>query len=230
MRLLRLYPRAWRRRYEAEMRAVLEQHDVTLSTRLDLLRGALDAWQEQRQEQRRFAMTPDSAAAAWRGMRVGLVPSAFIVAQFLLELVGSDNSDLHAVLTLMWPASVAALFLVCLRAGAGEAGRGSAWCSRLAAGAAAGLVSVTLVLIVNNALTLADIAFGISRFVLGLQGIQVFYGAPFATVAARIFAAQAVAGATALTLAGGLLGAGLAALGTPLNALARRRAAAVNTR
>lgn len=226
MRLLRLYPRAWRRRYEAEMRAVLEQHDVTLSTRLDLLRGALDAWQEQR----RFAMTPDFAAAAWRGARLGLVPSASIVAQFLLQLVGSDNSDLHAVLTLMWPASVAALLLVCLLAGAGEAGRGSAWRSRLAAGAAAGLVSVALVLVVNNGLTLADFGFGISGFVLGLQGIHVSYGTPFATVAARIFATQVVAGAAALTMAGGLLGAGLAALGTPLNALAQRRAAAVNTR
>lgn len=58
------------------MRAVLEQHEVTLRTRLDLLRGALDAWQEQR----RLAMTSDSAAAAWRGARLGLVPSAFIVA------------------------------------------------------------------------------------------------------------------------------------------------------
>jgi hypothetical protein len=225
MRLLRLYPRAWRRRYEAEMRAVVEQHQVTLATRLDLLRGALDAWQDQR----RFAMAPESAAAVWRGARLGIVPSAFIVAQFLLELVGSDNSDLHAVLSLTWPASVAALFLVCLRAGAGEAGRGSAWRSRLAAGAAAGLVSVALVLIVNNGLTLADVGLGISRFVLGLQGIQVS-GDSFATVAARVFATQVVAGAAALTLAGGLLGAGLAALGTPLNALARRHAATVNTR
>ena len=55
--------------------------------------------------------------------------------------------DTYAVLTLMWPAWVAALFLVCFRAGAGEAGRGSAWRSRLAAGAAAGLVSVALVLV-----------------------------------------------------------------------------------
>lgn len=226
MRLLRLYPRAWRRRYEAEMRAVLEQHHVTLTTRLDLLRGALDAWQVQR----RSSMTPNSAAAAWRGARLGLFPSAFIVAQFVLELVRSDNSDLQAVLTLMWPASVAALLLVCLLAGAGEARRGTAWCSRLAAGAAAGLVSVALVLVVNSGLILADFGFGISGFVLGLQGIHVSYGTPFATVAARTFAAQAVARAAALTLAGGLLGAGLAALGTPLNALAQRRDAAVNTR
>ena len=40
---LRLYPRAWRERYGGEMLAVLEQHEATLGTALDLLRGALDA-------------------------------------------------------------------------------------------------------------------------------------------------------------------------------------------
>jgi hypothetical protein len=41
--LLRLYPRAWRARYEAEVLAVLEQADLGLRARLDLGRGALDA-------------------------------------------------------------------------------------------------------------------------------------------------------------------------------------------
>jgi hypothetical protein len=76
---------------------------------------------------------------------------------------------------------------------------------------------------VNNGLTLVDVGFGISRFVLGMQGHQVFYGDPFATVAARVFAAQVIASSAALTLAGGLLGAGLAALGTPLNATVQPR-------
>jgi hypothetical protein len=42
-RWLRLYPRAWRRRYEAEMLAVLEARPLTNRVRLDLVRGALDA-------------------------------------------------------------------------------------------------------------------------------------------------------------------------------------------
>ena len=42
-RWLRLYPRAWRKRYEAEMLAVLEARNVDWRTRLDLARGALDA-------------------------------------------------------------------------------------------------------------------------------------------------------------------------------------------
>lgn len=41
--LLRLYPRVWRERYEAEMVAVLEQYHITLKTLVDLLLGALDA-------------------------------------------------------------------------------------------------------------------------------------------------------------------------------------------
>ncbi len=41
--LVTLYPRAWRRRYEAEMLALLEQHRVTLLTVLDLLFGMIRA-------------------------------------------------------------------------------------------------------------------------------------------------------------------------------------------
>jgi hypothetical protein len=41
--ILRLYPQAWRERYETEMVALLEQHHLTLWTVLDLLVGALDA-------------------------------------------------------------------------------------------------------------------------------------------------------------------------------------------
>jgi hypothetical protein len=41
--IVRLYPRKWRERYETEMRALLEQHDSTFFTMLDLFLGALDA-------------------------------------------------------------------------------------------------------------------------------------------------------------------------------------------
>ena len=41
--LLRLYPRAWRARYESEVLALLEQADLGRRARLDLARGALDA-------------------------------------------------------------------------------------------------------------------------------------------------------------------------------------------
>ena len=41
--LVKLYPSAWRRRYEAEMLAVLEEHHVTVLTILDLLFGVIAA-------------------------------------------------------------------------------------------------------------------------------------------------------------------------------------------
>ncbi len=41
--ILRCYPPSWRERYESEMTAVLEQHEVTFGTWFDLLRGAFDA-------------------------------------------------------------------------------------------------------------------------------------------------------------------------------------------
>ncbi|MDQ6743553.1 MAG: hypothetical protein M3Z97_11700 [Candidatus Dormibacteraeota bacterium] len=42
-RLLRLYPRSWRRRYGREMEALVAQTPATPRAVLDLLRGALDA-------------------------------------------------------------------------------------------------------------------------------------------------------------------------------------------
>lgn len=41
--LLRCYPPAWRERYEPEMTAILEQHQVSAATWFDLLRGAVEA-------------------------------------------------------------------------------------------------------------------------------------------------------------------------------------------
>jgi len=41
--LLRLYPKPWRARYEAEVAAVLDQHGCTVRTLVDLAAGALDA-------------------------------------------------------------------------------------------------------------------------------------------------------------------------------------------
>lgn len=42
--LLRLYPGVWRARYGDEMEALLDEGRPTLRERLDLVRGALDAW------------------------------------------------------------------------------------------------------------------------------------------------------------------------------------------
>lgn len=41
--LIRLYPRSWRRRYETEFRALLDQHTLNVWDVADIVRGALDA-------------------------------------------------------------------------------------------------------------------------------------------------------------------------------------------
>jgi len=41
--LLRVYPQAWRDRYEVEFRAMLEQCDLTFWDRVDIFFGGLDA-------------------------------------------------------------------------------------------------------------------------------------------------------------------------------------------
>jgi hypothetical protein len=43
-RLIRLYPRAWRERYEEEFVALIEQRPASLRDALDVALGALDAW------------------------------------------------------------------------------------------------------------------------------------------------------------------------------------------
>lgn len=43
-RVIRLYPRAWRDRYEAELVDLLASRRPSVVDRLDLVRGALDAW------------------------------------------------------------------------------------------------------------------------------------------------------------------------------------------
>jgi hypothetical protein len=42
--LVRLYPPAWRDRYEKEFLAVLEERPITPSIAFDVCRGAADAW------------------------------------------------------------------------------------------------------------------------------------------------------------------------------------------
>lgn len=42
-RLVRLYPAAWRERYEVELRALLDERTPDVLDRLDIIRGPIDA-------------------------------------------------------------------------------------------------------------------------------------------------------------------------------------------
>lgn len=204
MKLLRLYPKAWRQRYGAEMRALLDQHEVTIVTRLDLLRGALDAWLFDR----RFAVT----LPALRGARLGLVPCAFVVAQFLLGL------DLHVDTTLfnlLGTAIVPSLAVACLWAGKREAERDTGWAARLAAGAAAGATGALASIVVQNGLLLADLRFSITSTVIALQGGSIS-GDGFAVVAGRILSPAALESIAVGVVVAGVAGAVIGAAGTVL--------------
>jgi hypothetical protein len=55
--LLRLYPRRWRGRYEVEVQALLEEHEIRPRTLVDLLIGALDARLDPAYAQERSVLT-----------------------------------------------------------------------------------------------------------------------------------------------------------------------------
>jgi hypothetical protein len=90
VKILGLYPAWWRARYEEEMRALLDQHQVTLRTRINLLRGALDAWLFIR----RTGMTPQRHHSWFHPAWVLAIPSLFVVAHFLVQILyyGDDSS------------------------------------------------------------------------------------------------------------------------------------------
>jgi hypothetical protein len=206
VKLLRLYPKAWRQRYEAEMQALLDQHEVTIVTRLDLLRGALDA----SLFDRGFAMSP--TLPALRGARLGLVPCAVVVAGFLLRL------DLHADTTLrnlLGTAVLPSLAAVCLWVGKREAERGTGCTARLVAGAAAGAAGMLASTVVQNGLLLADLRFAITSSVIALQGGSVS-GEGFAVVASRILSPGALETTAAAVVVAGVVGAVVAAGGAVL--------------
>ena len=69
--LIRLYPTAWRRRYADEMLATLEQRQVRSRDRLDLVRGALDAWLHEPTRVPAFAAL--GAGGLWTVVGAGVV-------------------------------------------------------------------------------------------------------------------------------------------------------------
>jgi hypothetical protein len=192
------------------MLALLEQHNVTLATRLDLLRGAWDAWTEQR----RYVMTP-LFTSAWRGTRLGLIPCVLPVAGFLLSLdLRADSTLLNLLRT--GPAPIATILLVCLWAGKREAERDSAWPGRLLASAATAIVGLLGSMVLQDVLLLSDLGFGISGHVIALQGGSVSYGGTVASTAASLVSARSLLIDAIAFVAAGTLGACVGALGTTL--------------
>lgn len=217
MILLRLYPRAWRERYEAEMLALLEEHDVTLATRLDLLRGAFDAWHEQR----RSVMTPLPTVVR-RAAGLGLIPSVVIIATFLLGLVLRSPF----LVNYLGLGALPAVVVVCLLAGVWAAGGRRTWRDRLGAGlvagASAGLVAGALDVVVLISLSMAQVVFGLWVSPLGAPSEVVAGHLQTVTVATRashLLNVTMLLAAVEGLLADALPGAAIGAVGAALRAI-----------
>lgn len=71
--LVRLYPPAWRRRYGDEMLALLEVGPLRSRVRLDLLRGAVDAWLHPPTPSRVPAIAALTGGGLWTVAAAGVV-------------------------------------------------------------------------------------------------------------------------------------------------------------
>lgn len=88
--LLRLYPSAWRARYEAEMTALLEQRGRRLSDAIDLVRAALDAHRQPVGDAATHGGTSMSPGnAGWAAVIGGLLWSFAYLAVWLTARVVS---------------------------------------------------------------------------------------------------------------------------------------------
>lgn len=72
-RLLALYPRWWRDRYDDEMRALLELAPVRPRDRLDLVRGAFDAWLHPPTPSHIPALAALSGGGLWTVLAAGIL-------------------------------------------------------------------------------------------------------------------------------------------------------------
>lgn len=89
MWLLRLYPRRWQARYGEEMAALLEARVMTRRDRLDLVRGALDAWIHPPTPSRTPAVASLLGGGLWTVVAAGVMfqPTPPDWPGYLLEVV-----------------------------------------------------------------------------------------------------------------------------------------------
>jgi hypothetical protein len=143
MRLLRLYPRAWRARYGEEMLALLEQHHLSVRTRINLLRGALDAQLHMRGP----IMSGNRRPTVRWSLLVALLPSTFVVVHWVCQLYPfpGDSTLWDALVILgMMVAALAATW-----AGTSAQGMGGRLPDSAVAGGLVGLAALLIAWIVS---------------------------------------------------------------------------------
>jgi hypothetical protein len=121
--MLRLYPPAWRRRYDAEMAALLEQHESSFATVLDLGRGAVDAWMLAGSEGLTMQILRRDAAVLRQSTVVGLLLGGVWIAYCLVNTLAKLDSTGNSVLNNGLTAALVLFFALAGFLGAWRTGR-----------------------------------------------------------------------------------------------------------
>jgi DNA-binding PadR family transcriptional regulator len=92
--IVKLYPRKWRERYEIEMLALLEEHQITFLTVFDLLFGVVDARLDPHYRTERDLL-------AFKNPRVATLAFFAMLAVFLFLVQGSEFVIIQGAITLL---------------------------------------------------------------------------------------------------------------------------------
>ena len=209
MRMLRLYPGAWRARYGEEMLALLEQHHLSVRTRINLLRGALDA----QLHQRRSVMSRNRRPSVRWSLLVALLPSTFVVVHWACQLYPfpGDSTLWNALVILgMMVAALAATW-----AGTSTQGMGGSLRDSAVAGGLVGMAALLIAWIVSWGLTIAGLA-GVFAWAADLQGGSGHISFSFGPYLAQVWK-EVLLGAAEFAIVGCIAGAALGLAGGWLN-------------
>jgi hypothetical protein len=148
-RLIRLYPRAWRQRYQDEFAGLVADISAAHPSRLgrlrlavDVARGALDAWIHRRQTMNlpERPMTPAVRRGALDGMLVSVAVATVLVLSNVVFPAGPNESDDDPEYLVQLTAGYLLLFLVFVLIGLRARRRSDSQWAGAAGGAAAGFV------------------------------------------------------------------------------------------
>jgi hypothetical protein len=203
-----MYPRAWRARYGEEMLALLEQHHPSMRTRINLLRGALDAQLHMRSP---IVSGNGRPSVRWT-LIVALLPSTFVALHWLCQLYPFPGaSTLWNALVILGMMVVA---LAATWAGTSAQAIGGRLRDSAVAGGLVGMAALLIAWFVSWGLTIAGLA-GVVAWAADLQGGNGYIAFSFGPYVAHVWrdvllgaAEFAVVGwlaGTALGLAGGWL-------------------------
>ena len=166
MNVLRLYPRRWRARYEDEMLAVLEEHGVSLRTRINLLRGALDA----HLTMRRNPMVGNRRPTFLWIVGLALIPTTIMVAKFLTFMFGlAGHNTIQALGDSGFVIGVVAWAAVCSWSGVRTRGVGGVKRDAAIAGGVTGVIAWVMAWLVGWLLDVAGLA-GLYGWAVGFAG------------------------------------------------------------